>query len=88
MNRDLEITACRAYLFAASAAFRVGMNAQANENLGLFLEKFGELINHVVFDTPLDTILGILEEINAAQDRGDDLWVADLTEYELMPILK
>ena len=75
---------CLANLNAAANSFRVGMEAQGNDRLSKCIDALWSGLNQGALQ-PVSLasahLLPILEDLLAAQDRGDYLYVADLLEY-------
>ena len=66
--------------------FRLGETSRANEGfVGVIdeIQKFQETQT-----LPVPGLLPLLSRILAAQQRGDNSHIADLLEYELMPLLE
>lgn len=77
----------RATLMRTVASFRVGMSARGNEALVNFVTLLQDDLDRVGTDSAAHPFLDHLQEIVAAQERGDYLRVADLLEYEVLPLL-
>ena len=82
---DPELTAL---LHSVVVHFRLGMAGGGNDALvqliDLILAKLqGGLFGHV----SVDELSALLGEILAAQQRHDDLYLADLLQYRLAPLL-
>lgn len=73
---------CLEALKATAAAFRLGMEAQASENLVELIDLLTPLVQNPVhpYREKMNTVLA---ELLAAQSRKDYLYAADLLEYEL-----
>jgi hypothetical protein len=78
---------CLAYLKAAAAAFRVGMEAQGNERLSQCIDALESGLNRGDLQPVSGQLLPTLEDLLSAQERGDMLFVADLLEYEIEALL-
>ena len=78
---------CLQKLGAASRAFRVGMEARANEEFVGFIDLMLPLLGRESHAQAALELAPILPEVVAAQQRGDFLRVADLLEYEIAPRL-
>lgn len=67
--------------------FRLGYEGEANQMFVAFIDAVIELIakNRLGQDLELNTVLGTLIE---SQTRRDLLFVADILQYELIPLLK
>jgi hypothetical protein len=73
---------CFEALKAAAAAFRLGMEGQASENLVEFIDLLIPLIQDPNY-SHREAMNAVLGELLAAQARKDYLHAADLLEYEL-----
>ena len=67
--------------------FRLGMDGGGNAALVAFIDKL--LLSMAATETaPLGPqALSLLKEIITGQQRGDFLYVADILEYEIQPLL-
>ncbi len=72
---------CLANLNAAANSFRVGMEAQGNDRLSKCIDALWSGLNQGDLQPGSFHLLPILEDLLAAQYRGDYLYVADLLEY-------
>ncbi len=77
----------QASLSAAVMALRVGMEARGNDSLSELIDALWSGLNCGDLQAISRRFLPLLEEILSAQERGDSLYVADLLEYKLSPIL-
>jgi hypothetical protein len=73
-------------LAKAVRAFRLGMEAEGNEALVVLIDALAADLSKALV-APDQGLPGLLEEILAAQARGDFLCVADLLEHELARFL-
>ncbi len=85
MADDREL--CLQRLGSAARAFRVGMEAQANEEFVSFVDLVIPLLGRPSHAEAALELAPVLPEVVAAQQRGDFLRVADLLEYEIGPRL-
>jgi len=69
-------------LNATAAAFRLGMEGQASQNLVEFIDFLAPLIQEPCFPNR-EEMNRLLGELFAAQSRKDYLRAADLLEYEI-----
>ena len=69
-------------LRATVAAFRLGMEAQASENLLKVIDFITPLVQNPIYQHRKN-MNAVLTELLAAQMRKDYLYAADLLEYEL-----
>ncbi len=67
--------------------FRVGMEAGGSDALIRFIDTFEVHLREQADTTRAAVIAPLLNNIIQAQLRGDFLYVADLLEYELKPLL-
>ena len=74
-------------LLAAVSAFRVGRAAEGNTALIEFIDLMQAALQGLQDPQIAALVNPHLEEIVAAQVRGDVLRVADLLEFELLPIV-
>ncbi len=79
--------ALRAALMRTVASFRVGMPARGNDALVSFVTMLQARLEGTGSDAVAHPFLAHLGEIIAAQERGDYLRIADLLEFELLPLL-
>jgi len=77
---------CLEALKAAASAFRLGIEAQASENLVEFIDLLTPLVQNPIYPYR-EEMNTVLAELLAAQSRKDYLYVADLLEYELAKCL-
>ena len=77
----------RAALLQTVASFRVGMPARGNDALVRFVGLLQGLLDSSGTDESAQRLLPHLSRIIEAQERADYLRVADLLEYELLPLL-
>jgi hypothetical protein len=73
---------CLEALKAAAAAFRLGMEGQASENLVELIGLLTPLLQNPTYPHR-EKMNKMLAELLAAQSRKDYLYAADLLEYEL-----
>ncbi len=76
-----------ATLMRTVASFRVGMSARGNDALASFVTLLQAELDSQGTDSGAHPFLEHLKEIVAAQERGDYLRVADLLEYEVLPLI-
>ncbi|MDJ0764478.1 MAG: hypothetical protein QNJ97_15990 [Myxococcota bacterium] len=67
--------------------FRIGMEASGSDALIRFVDAFEAHFREQADKTRATALAPILNNIIQAQVSGDFLYVADLLEYELMPLL-
>lgn len=79
-----EKSAYRDPLTSAAALFRLGMEAQASENLVKFIDAFLPMLASSA-PKQIGQLTALLNDIVAAQSRKDYLRVADLLEYKILP---
>lgn len=77
----------RAALLQTVAAFRVGMPARGNDALARFVTRLQDRLERGGSDAQALSFLPHLSDIIAAQERGDYLRVADVLEFDLLPLL-
>jgi len=68
-------------------AFRFGMEAQGGEGLIAIIDSLPSLIVERK-ELALEMLNALLTEILSSQSRKDFLFLADLLEYELLPLLR
>ncbi len=68
-------------------AFRLGMEAQGGEGLIAIIDSLPSLIAERK-ELALEMLNELLTEILSSQSRKDFLFLADLLEYELLPLLR
>ena len=79
-----RLTELHDVLMRSATLLRLGMDARANELVVRAVDGLAEIVP--LFDEDLAQALGhLLNELVAAQERGDTLRVADLFEFELAP---
>jgi len=69
------------------AAFRLGREAEANEDFLDFIDKLGRLLHFIPQGTLAD-LTALMQKTFDAQSRQDHIGVADLLEYELLKNLQ
>jgi hypothetical protein len=69
------------------SSFRVGMTGRGNDALVSFVTLLQARLDAAGSDEKAHPFLPHLGEIIAAQERGDWLKIADLLEFELLPLL-
>lgn len=74
------------HLFDTVAAFRLGMEGEANENFTKLIDVLDKALQNAPVKNRAELSL-ILAEVFAAQQRQDYLNIADLLEYRLAPLL-
>ena len=77
----------RAALMQTVSSFRVGMTSRGNDALVRFVTLLQNRLDGKGTDEAAAPFLPHLGEIIQAQERGDWLRVADLLEFELLPLL-
>ena len=77
---------CRQKIQDAAMYFRLGMEAQASEELVAFVDSFVWLLRRGMLDDA-ERVQNLLNELLLAQARKDYLRVADLLEYEIARLL-
>jgi len=80
---DLDATAD-----ALVRACRTGCEAEGSARLGMLVGALPELIAAHADRLDLQALQTVATEMLAAQERGDLLWLADLVQYELLPLLQ
>lgn len=75
-------------LTRAVRSFRLGQTGAGSEAFALFLGHFEQLLGSAAIEVDMHALQAFLGTLLAAQARGDDLWVADLLEYELAPLFR
>jgi hypothetical protein len=83
----LEANPLRERLLAATSAFRVGRTAEGNSALVEFIDLLDSALRGLQDPEVGMFVLPHVKEIVQAQERGDNLRVADLLEYELQPMI-
>jgi hypothetical protein len=73
---------CLEALKATASAFRLGMEAQASENLVELIDLLTPVVQNPVYPYR-EKMNTVLADLLCAQSRKDQLYVADLLEYEL-----
>ena len=66
--------------------FRLGQHTRANELFIRIIDGIQDFQKQQVI--PVPGLLGLLSKILGAQQRGDNSHIADLLEYELIPLLE
>jgi hypothetical protein len=66
--------------------FRLAEDAQAHSALVALIDALAPRLGDARLIQHNAAIMPILQQILDAQQRGDTLWIADLLEYELLPI--
>lgn len=66
-----------------AAAFRLGEEARANEDLIAIIDKLGQLLDAIPRE-PLADFATLMQKTFDAQSRQDHIGVADLLEHELL----
>ena len=72
-------------LLAAVSAFRVGRAAEGSSALVQVIDLISQALHALQDEELAEFVLPHLQEILAAQERGDVLRIADLLEFELLP---
>jgi len=70
----------------AALAFRTGAQAAGNDALARFVDTLVNDLQSGHLSCPVQELEGMLNELFAAQQRGNWLWVADILEYRLIPL--
>ena len=68
--------------------FRLGMDGGGSATLVEFIDQLLKSMAHPETAPIGPRALPLLKEIIAGQQRGDFLYVADILEYEILPILE
>ena len=68
-------------------AFRLGREAEANEDFVDIIDKLGRLLQFIPQGTLTD-LTSLMQQTFDAQTRQDHIGVADLLEYELLKTLQ
>lgn len=76
-----------AQLHRAAEAFRVGAEASGSVALMEMLDSLEQITTHPMVETNLPGIAECLGGVLAAQSRGDWTGVADLLQYQVLPLL-
>ncbi len=71
----------------AVVLLRVGQEGAGGEAMADFTDQLWAALSSGAFIIAPHLLEAILPQVIAAQQRGDWLWVADLLEYELGPLL-
>jgi len=74
-------------LLAAVSAFRVGRTAEGSTALVQVIDFMSQALQALQDEELAELVLPHLQEILAAQERGDVLRIADLLEFELLPAI-
>lgn len=77
----------RSALMTTVSSFRVGMTSRGNDALVKFVTLLQARLDGAGTDAAATPFLPYLGAIIQAQERGDWLRVADLLEFELLPLL-
>jgi hypothetical protein len=72
---------------AVVLGFRLAEDAQANASLVSLIDALASALTRAPLLPHNARVLPVLQEILDAQMRGDTLRIADLVEYELLPVL-
>jgi len=81
-----RVASCNIFVTAAATAFRLGMEADASENLVSFVDSFAAVLQEGK-GIDMQLVNALLAEVLAAQARKDYLRVADILEYEIASLL-
>lgn len=73
-------------LLGAVQAFRLGMDAAGCEALAIFSQTLESAFRSAYAPLPADAFPALLNELAEAQQRGDNLRVADLLEFKIAPL--
>lgn len=73
-------------LLGAVQAFRLGMDATGCEALAIFTQTLEAAFQSTHMPLPAAAFPALLQEIAEAQQRGDNLRVADLLEFKVAPL--
>ena len=73
-------------LVEAIRFFRVGMEGFANKRLASFIESYIARMPSLPEDVVATSQL-LFKEMREAQERHDYIWLADLMEFELFPVI-
>ncbi len=74
-------------LLAAVSAFRMGRSAEGNSALIEFIDLMQQALTALGDEELAAFVLPYVQEIVAAQERGDVLRIADLLEFDLLPVV-
>ena len=78
----------REQLHAAARLFRLGQEGAGSDIMVTFTDLLAQrLADGTLQANPPQLLPLLISELVAGQERGDFLWVADLLEYELSPLL-
>ncbi|MCP4599828.1 MAG: hypothetical protein GY847_04685 [Proteobacteria bacterium] len=77
-----------AQLENAVEQLRMGMEGGGNAAMVSFIDAFQQALGGNAANMQLIKIVPVLQQIIQAQTRGDYLWVADILEYEILPLLR
>lgn len=69
-------------------ALRLGESAQASDWLVGVIDALADALHRPPLACEAARILPILERVLEAQVRCDTLWLADLLEYQLLPVVQ
>ncbi|WP_206484811.1 hypothetical protein [Thalassotalea sp. G2M2-11] len=86
MDKITQITEISAAGIQVANYFRLGYEGQANKELIIFLDRL-ELLLSAQTGEVKNSILTLTEVMFQAQTRNDMLFLADILQYELLPLL-
>lgn len=75
------------HIVIASRSFRLGMEAMGSENLARFIDALSPVLQALPYDI-VQRLAAILNESLASQARKDFSYLADLLEYQIVPLLE
>ena len=76
-----------AALLSTCEAFRMGLEGEANEHLVSLIDALSQLMAKIPQDTLIQLTPLITKTLSAIECK-DNLWAADLLEYEIRPLLE
>lgn len=85
MSEKAEVRRC---LVRAAQSFRLGQEGAGHDALAQLLGLLQRQLASGSAHVDLLSLQTVLQELLAAQERGDLLWVADLLEHELDSLLQ
>jgi len=75
------------HIKTASISFRLGMEAMGSENLARFIDGLSPVLQTLPQGV-VQRLAAILNESLASQSRKDYSYLADLLEYQIVPLLE
>lgn len=74
-------------LLQSSLLFRLGMDAKANDTFARFVDALSQQLPQISSSIDVTHLNMKLNQLFQAQSRADYLYLADLLEYEILPII-